>query len=105
VETDMMISDKERGVAALSLIDKMVAPQPAFIGGRAKALYTAEAKRAEYIKRCATAWAKVAGVDQEQFWTRSVPQALHDAFETASAIVAAEAFLKRFGWKVERPTQ
>jgi hypothetical protein len=103
-----MISDKERGVAALSTIDKMVAPRPAFIGSGAKAFYAAEAKRSEYIKRCATEWAKVAGVDQEQFWTRSMPQALHDmldAFEVSSAIVAAEAFLKRFGWKVERPTR
>jgi hypothetical protein len=34
------------------------------------------------------------------------PQALHDAldsFQLESSIVTAEAFLKRFGWKVERP--
>nr|WP_166306400.1 hypothetical protein [Bradyrhizobium sp. 2S1]MCK7671482.1 hypothetical protein [Bradyrhizobium sp. 2S1] len=39
-------------------------------------------------------------------WTRTMPQALFDTLEGFSpqcAIVAAEAFLKQFGWKIERP--
>jgi hypothetical protein len=46
--------------------------------------------------------------DKVTFWKRAIPQALFDtleSYEVAVAIVAAEAFLKQFGWKVERPAQ
>lgn len=103
----MLLTDLQRGQLALKDIEQLVAPHPIYIGGGASNLYKAEDKRSEHIKACATEWAKVAGVSEELYWKQSIPQALHDvldSFDTQCAIVAAEAFLKRFGWKVERPS-
>jgi hypothetical protein len=89
----------------------IIEPTEIFIG-RSKAtdkLYDAEEVRAEAIKSCAKEWAKVHGADVEDkdaFWNHIIPQALFDTLESyspAAAIVAAEAFLKQFGWKIERP--
>jgi hypothetical protein len=44
-------------------------------------------------------------LDESQYWQRQIPKALFDVlddFDEAAAIVAAETYLLRFGWKIER---
>lgn len=114
-----MTRDEARGQYALKALleghqglqsrPKYVEPALVWIGSDGKPnerLYELERKRTDLIGDCARQWAIVCGVDKSEYWTRSIPQALHDtleAFETAAGILAAEAFLKRHGWKVERP--
>ena len=87
----------------------IVEPKEIFIGDSdaAKTLYRLENKRNAAITACATEWGKVMDVDLERMlWSQLMPQALFDTLESyspAAAIIAAEAFLKQFGWKVERP--
>jgi hypothetical protein len=105
----MRLSDEERGQLALADLHKYTTPQPFFIsgdGGEGAKLYELERKRNEAISACATQWAKIAGVDKKEYWTRSLPQALHDALEsyqTQCGIIAATAFLLRHGWQVTPP--
>ena len=102
-----MTRDEARGQSALKGIEKYVHPKPYFVprDGNER-LYKAEEKRTDAIMACAKLWQGLAEIDQANYWTIAVPQALHDALEnwdTASSIVACEAFLMRHGWKVERP--
>ena len=60
-------------------------------------LYRLEEKRNVAIKDCATEWAKINAVPQEEFWTQSLPQALFDllqSFDSKAAEMAALAYLK-----------
>jgi hypothetical protein len=44
-------------------------------------------------------------LEESQYWQRQIPKALFDVlddFDEAAAIVAAETYLSRFGWKIER---
>lgn len=95
------------GLDIASELMTFVEPSEIFIGAKAERLYALERRRSEAIMACAKEWAKIRGYDDEALWVRSVPQALFDTLESYSiggSIVAAEAFLKQFGWKVERPT-
>lgn len=101
-----MTRDLARGQDALKKLDRCVPPKDYFVGGGAKRLYTYEEQRGKIIEKCAKEWAKLAEVPEEEYWYQSLPQALHDMLENyqlESSIVAAEAFLKRFGWTVTRP--
>lgn len=108
VERDMT-RDEARGQSALGNLDKYTKPQCLFVsgdGGEGKKLYELERKRNELLAECAKQWAKIADVDKKKYWTRSVPQALHDtleSYQTECGIIAAEAFLERHGWVVSRP--
>jgi hypothetical protein len=69
------------------------------------------------MRDCAKEWLKVmaefrpalqdySGEEDGTFWNAGIPQALFDTLESysvATSIVAAEAFLKQFGWTVVRP--
>lgn len=104
-----MTLDEARGQSALMRLAQYVSPLPYFVsgdGGDGEKLYDLERKRNDIIRDCAKRWAKIAGVEDKEFWVQSLPQALHDlleAWDTPAAVIAAESFLKRYGWKVERP--
>ena len=104
-----MTRDEARGQAALAQLDKYTAPQSFFVaeeGKLGRKLYDLERKRSVLIEQIAAVWSEIAEVDKSEYWTRSLPQALHDTLEnyqTECGIVAAEAFLKRHGWIVTRP--
>jgi len=104
-----MTRDEARGQAALADLDKYTHPQCFYVaehGRDGKKLYNLEQKRSAIIEECAKTWAKIAEVEDKEFWFRSLPQALHDTLEnyqTQCGIIAAEAFLKRHGWTVTRP--
>ena len=104
-----MTRDEARGQHALMNLDKYTQPELLFVSGESKLgrkLYDLERKRSDLIGQIAATWALIAEVDKSEYWTRSLPQALHDTLEgyqTECGIVAAEAFLRRHGWKVERP--
>lgn len=64
-----------------------------------KRLYGLEANRSVAIKDCATEWAKVTGVEQSEFWTRSIPQVLFDtlnSFDREAAYIAAKAYIEAY---------
>jgi len=87
---------------------KLVEPSEIFVGANHKKLYQLESSRSVAIQACAEEWAKVMRLDPDKdvFWNRAVPQALFDVLEAYSpqcSIIAAEASLKQFGWKIERP--
>lgn len=104
-----MTRDETRGQSALVNIDKYTPPECYFVSGDSgdgAKLYELENKRSDVIKACAETWAKIAEVSKKEYWTRSLPQALHDtleAYQIECGIIAAEAFLKRHGWTVTRP--
>ena len=105
-----MTRDEARGQAALKDLDRYTQPQCFFVaedGSKlTRKLYALERKRSELIEEITKVWAQIAEVDASEYWTRSLPQTLHDTLEnyqTECGIVAAEAFLKRHGWTVERP--
>lgn len=106
-----MTADEARGQAALAEIDKYTPPKCYYIseeGKLGRKLYALERKRCEIMQEIAATWAEIAEVDKKEFWTRSLPQALHDTLEnyqTACGIVAAEAYLTRHGWTVTRPAK
>jgi hypothetical protein len=106
-----MTRDEARGQSALKCLPTYTAPLPYFVsgdGGDGEKLYDLERKRNDIIRECAKRWAKIAEVSEKNFWTQSLPQALHDlleAWDTAASIIAAESFLKRHGWKIERPEE
>jgi len=101
-----MTKDEAMGQTVLDTLGQYTPPLPLFIDGEAKKLYKLEEKRNEYIHLCANEWAVLTDTADNALWFVSIPQVLHDtldSFQVESAIVAAEAFLKRFGWRVERP--
>src|SRR5262245_50225598 len=103
-----MTRDEARGQQALGKLANYVEPQLVFVpsGDQTKRLYKLEGQRAETIKACAREWLRLTGLGEDKYWTQAIPQQLHDTldgYETACGIIAAEAFLKRHGWKVERP--
>jgi|SRR5215831_3691902 len=106
-----MTRDQVRGQQALEKVDTLVKPQNIFIGtgnAAARKLYALEERRAEIIKKCAEQWSRVCEVPESEFWTRAIPQALHDmleAYGTETGIIACESFLERFGWTVTRPSK
>lgn len=103
----MYFDPKERGKLALATLGNYAEPSAIFIGDDARKLYELENRRTEIIRACAEEWARHCDVNKKEFWTRSLPQALFDTLEkyqTECSIVAAEAFLKQLGWKVERPS-
>jgi hypothetical protein len=85
----------------------IVEPKEIFVGDAAEKLYDLEARRNAAIKACAIEWGIVTKAgDEDILWTQLIPQALFDTLEFCSpqySIIAAEAFLKQFGWKIERP--
>jgi hypothetical protein len=90
----------------LKRLTALTEPKRQFIGDAAKELYRLEEKRSEAIQACAHEWAKLMDVSSDDLWSKSMPQALFDTletFDTSCAIIAAEAFLKQFGWNIERP--
>jgi hypothetical protein len=103
----------EIGKAIVAELANYTAPQEIFVGSgtETKDLYKLEERRNDLISACAKEWAKVRGLDPDdggEYWNTIVPQALFDVLEgytPAASIIAAEAFLKQFGWKVERPTE
>lgn len=105
-----MTRDQLRGQMALAKLSEYVEPQSLFVSGESREgrkLYALETMRSEIIEKCAQQWARIADVDKSEYWTRSIPQMLHDtleAYQTECGIIAAEAFLKRHGWTVTRPT-
>ena len=106
-----MTPDEARGQHALNTLEHYTEPRCYFISGDnglGRKLYELERKRSELMEQIATIWAQIAEVDKAEYWTRSLPQALHDTLEgyqLECGIVAAEAFLKRHGWKIERPAK
>jgi hypothetical protein len=45
-------------------------------------------------------------LDESEFSRHQIPKALFDVlddFDEAAAIIAAETYLSRLGWKIERP--
>lgn len=100
--------DLERAKLVQQSIEKYTKPTPCFIGDSAgsRKLYAAEAKRSVLIGQCAAEWSKIMGVDKAEYWKRAIPQALYDIFdgyEMGAAVVAAEAFLERYGYTITRP--
>jgi hypothetical protein len=110
----MQQDHKQRGRDIQAQLADYTVPRSTWIGRGTSAtetLYRAEERRSIAIKDCARAWGKVMDIDVgtggTPFWNIAVPQALLDtleAFETAAAAVAAEAFLVQLGYKVERPS-
>jgi hypothetical protein len=85
-----------------------VEPSESFIGREQQRLYDLEAARNATIVACAKEWLAIKGLDDDRYWPEALPQALFDTLESYSpqySIIAAEAFLKQFGWKIERPSE
>ena len=105
----MTIYKQKIGLEIGSELEKLVEPTEIFIGDKAKTLYDLEEYRASAIQACAKEWGRLNGIDasyQEMFWNRLIPQTLFDTLESYSpqySIIAAEAFLKQFGWEIGRP--
>lgn len=102
--------DLERAKFALADIEagKVVKPAAMFIGqSKASAkLYQLEESRGKIIGQCAVEWSKFFDVDKSEYWSRAIPQALFDTLDghsTSAGMIAAEAYLERYGYKVERP--
>lgn len=60
-------------------------------------LYQAEEERTKAIKKAAKELAKVLGHSEDEFWSKTMPQALFDiliSFDTTAATEAATAFLE-----------
>lgn len=101
----------EQGKTIVDELANYTAPQEIYIGsGKESAnLYKLEERRNDVINSCAKEWGKLRGLDpddRDAYWTTIMPQALFDVLEgftAATSVIAAEAFLKQFGWKVERP--
>ena len=102
----MMTRKQQIGHDIGSDLAKLVEPKEIFVGSNSGNLYGLEERRNAAITACANAWAKVNNVDPDAFWTQSIPQTLFDTLESYSpqySIIAAEAFLKQFGWEIGRP--
>lgn len=105
--TELTERDLERAKLAQKDLPKYTKPSNIFIGLSATQLYNLERRRSAAIRACANEWARVIGVDKAEFWTRSIPQSLYETleqYEIGAAVIAAEAFLERYGYTITRPT-
>jgi hypothetical protein len=87
----------------LKRMSSVVVPNP--IGSYSYAHQQAKARRSKAIHKCAAELGKAMKLEESQYWQRQIPKALFDVlddFDEAAAIVAAETYLSRFGWKIER---
>jgi hypothetical protein len=102
-----MTRDEVRGQDILNTLPKYTHPKPIFVpkDGHER-LYKLEEKRNAAMVELIKEWLKVTDLEDDKYWTVAAPQVLHDALENwdlNASVVAAEAFLIRHGWKIERP--
>ena len=101
----------EIGKTVVDDLAKVTEPREIYVGSGASTatLYKVEEARNACIETCAKEWAKVHKLDaddRDTYWKTIIPQALFDVLEAYTpdySIVAAEAFLKQFGWTIKRP--
>lgn len=83
-------------------------PKAPFIGLGAEKLYRLESTRNEAFKAAAAELGKLLDHDASEYWTRTMPEALHailDAFDHGAGIAAAVAILQKRGYTITPPSQ
>ena len=104
----VQVSNNLKVTHALDRAREYRKPEPQFIDAGATKLYKLEDKRADNIMACAKEWASINGIEAPgaKIYELAIPQALYDTldrFDLTAALLAAEAFLENYGYKVERP--
>lgn len=75
-------------------------PEIPFIGEGAEKLYALEDTRNKAIKAAAQELADVLGHTKEEYWTKTIPEALAnvlESYERAASVAAAIGYLRQYG--------
>ncbi len=83
-----------------------VRPRSIFMGGEQKKLYRLEEHRNKALRACAEEWATIEKVPREEYWIRTLPQALYDllgSLDREAAAIAAVAYLENEGYTTAAP--
>ncbi len=73
-------------------------PELQFISEEAEKLYALEGKRNKLIHECAHEQARILGHAKDEYWQKSIPEALSatlSSFERAASIAAAIGYLRK----------
>jgi hypothetical protein len=95
---------REPVASILARLTSVITPYPS--GALSGAHRDALNRRSDAILKCANEWGKAMKLDESEFSRHQIPKALFDVlddFDEAAAIIAAETYLSRLGWKIERP--